>query len=84
MSLPSPPDPQHLNSLEVSKLFISGRWSKVRSTGRNGAKSAREVWDTPRFATPMAKQLLPGCIERRLTRADGPLQIRGPCGTGER
>ena len=84
MSLPSLAEYQHLNSLEFSQLFICGRWSKVRSTGRDGAKSGREFWGSDSFATPMAKQLLPWCAERGLTRSDGPLQIKGPYGTGDK
>jgi hypothetical protein len=52
MSVPSPAEYEHLNSLEFSKLFISGGWSKVRSTGHNGAKSGREFWGCDSFAHP--------------------------------
>ena len=44
MSLPSLTEYEHLSSLEFSKLFIWGRWRKVRTTGHNGAKSGREIW----------------------------------------
>ena len=84
MSLPSPAEYEHLNSLEFSQLFISRGWSKVRSTGHNGAKSGREFWGSDSLATPMAKQLLLWCAERELTRSDAPLQIKGPYGTGDR
>jgi len=84
MSLPSPAEYEHLNSLEFSQLFISGGWSKVRSTGHNGAKNGREFGGGDSSATPMAKQLLLWCAERGLTRSDGPLQIKGPYGTGGR